>query len=206
MKPIAKVFFKILIYIKRKTCRMREFLYLCKFMAEAEAEGGSVSLSRSVRFMVSVRNGGKGRVEIGDGTVLGYTKSPMYGKGEITLQPRDPEAVIRIGRGCVINNNFSAVARTSISIGDKVLIGHCVNIYDSDFHDVDPQKRAHGGSKGGTEKVSIGDNVWIGSNITILKGVRIGNSSVIASGSMVTKDVPERVLVGGVPAKVIKNL
>lgn len=54
--------------------------------------------------------------------------------------------------------------------------------------------------------VTIGENVWIGSNATILPGVMIGNNSVVAAGAVVTKDVPENTVVAGVPAKVIKEI
>lgn len=52
----------------------------------------------------------------------------------------------------------------------------------------------------------IGENVWIGSNTTVVPGVTLGNGSIIAAGSVVTKNVPENVVVGGVPAKIIKML
>ena len=54
--------------------------------------------------------------------------------------------------------------------------------------------------------IKIGNGVWIGAHATILSGVTVGNGSVIAAGAVVTKDVPERVVVAGVPAKIIKNI
>lgn len=57
-----------------------------------------------------------------------------------------------------------------------------------------------------TAPILIGENVWIGANATILPGVTIGNESVIAAGAMVNKNVPERSLVGGVPARIIKRI
>ena len=70
---------------------------------------------------------------------------------------------------------------------------------DSDDHTI------NGSSKPMTQSIVIGDHVWIGMNVTILKGVRVGNGAIIAAGAVVTKDVPENALVGGVPAKVIKT-
>ena len=56
-----------------------------------------------------------------------------------------------------------------------------------------------------TQPISIGNHVWIGINVTILKGVKIGDGAIIAAGAVVTRDVPERCLAAGVPARVIKN-
>ncbi len=76
-------------------------------------------------------------------------------------------------------------------------------IYDSDFHNLESDKRLTG--KINTKKVFIDKNVFIGSNVKILKGVYIGKNSVIANGSIVTKSIPANVIAGGVPAKIIKN-
>ena len=54
--------------------------------------------------------------------------------------------------------------------------------------------------------VTIGNDVWIGGNVTILPGVKIGNNVVVAAGAVVTKDVPDNVVVGGVPARIIKEI
>ena len=54
--------------------------------------------------------------------------------------------------------------------------------------------------------VTIGNDVWIGANVTILPGVTIGNNVIIAAGAVVTKNIPDNVIAGGVPAKVIKEL
>ena len=56
-----------------------------------------------------------------------------------------------------------------------------------------------------TQPIIIGNHVWIGMNVTILKGVRIGDGAIVAAGAVVTKDVPENTLVGGVPARVLKT-
>ena len=69
-------------------------------------------------------------------------------------------------------------------------------------HDINPNKRGDMQPK----PIVIGENVWIGSNSTILPGVTIGKGSIIAAGAVVTKDVDENVVVGGVPAKFIKKI
>lgn len=99
-----------------------------------------------------------------------------------------------------INSNCKIRCAKSIIIGDDCAISNNVTIMDSDFHILvkDGKEQPRHGTG-----VSIGNHVWIGVGVTILKNVNIGDGAVIASGSLVTKDVPPRCLVGGVPAKVM---
>lgn len=86
-----------------------------------------------------------------------------------------------------------------IKIGNHVFIGENATIRDSDNHRILNAPRAV------TEPIIIGDHVWIGINTILLKGATIGSGSVIAAGSVVTRSIPEHVLAGGVPAKVIRE-
>lgn len=105
-----------------------------------------------------------------------------------------------------MNNNFSAIAElTSITIGCNCLIGTNVEIYDSDFHGASIDKRRDS-KKEWALLVSIGNDVFIGSNVKILKGVSIGDGAVIAHGSIVLNDVPSCVIAGGISAKIIKTI
>jgi maltose O-acetyltransferase len=88
-----------------------------------------------------------------------------------------------------------------VKIGENVRIAPYTIILDSDFHDI-KDHFADGPSK----PVIIEDNVWLATRCTILKGVRIGKGSVVAAGSVVTKDVPPNCIVAGVPARVIKEI
>lgn len=85
--------------------------------------------------------------------------------------------------------------------GVRLLIGHNVALATLN-HDFVPQKR----STLHPAPIVIGENVWIGANATIVPGVTVGNGAIIAAGAVVTKDVPENVIVGGVPAKIIKKI
>lgn len=107
---------------------------------------------------------------------------------------------IKIGKNVFINSGCKFQDQGGITIGDGTLIGHNVVLATLN-HDFDPKKR----SSMHPAPIIIGKNVWIGSNATILPGVSIGDGAIIAAGAVVTKDVDENVVVGGVPAKIIKT-
>ena len=107
-------------------------------------------------------------------------------------------ATLEIGSGYT-NNNTEINCFNSITIGDNVAISKGVIIRDSDNHCI------NGKSNNVTKPIVIGNNVWIGLNVVVLKGVTIGHGAVIAAGAVVTKNVPENCLFGGVPAKLIKE-
>ncbi|MBW7869304.1 MAG: acyltransferase [Brumimicrobium sp.] len=99
-----------------------------------------------------------------------------------------------------INNYVNINCVEKIEIGYNVAISENVVIRDSDNHKIISEV-----ANNITKPIKIGNNVWIGMNSIILKGVTIGDGAVIAAGSVVTKDVPSYTLVGGVPAKIIKE-
>jgi maltose O-acetyltransferase len=90
-----------------------------------------------------------------------------------------------------------------VTIGNDAFIGPNVSIYTA-CHSTDVAER--NSRREWAESVTIGDNVWIGGSVTILPGVTIGNGVTIGAGSVVTKNVPDNVVVAGNPAKIIKQL
>lgn len=108
-----------------------------------------------------------------------------------------PGAKLTLGSG-YINSNCKIRSAASITIGQNVAIGTDVTILDSDHHSICGEPIA-------TSPVVISDHVWIGTRVTILKGVTIGEGSIVAAGALVTKSVPPHSMVAGVPAKVIKG-
>ena len=108
---------------------------------------------------------------------------------------------ITIGKNVFINSCCCFQDQGGIEIGDNVLIGQQVVLATLN-HDLMPEKRANMSPA----PIKIGNDVWIGAHATILAGVTIGNGAVIAAGAVVTKDVPANTVVGGVPAKIIKNI
>jgi maltose O-acetyltransferase len=121
----------------------------------------------------------------------------------ILLQPRDLGAEIYIGKGSTITNGCELFARTAIRIGERCMVGPQTLILDSDFHSVAPNERHLAGK---TAAVIIGDNVWVGTRVIILKGITVHRDAVIASGSVVAKDVDAGAIVGGNPARVIGSV
>ncbi|MCZ8523498.1 MULTISPECIES: DapH/DapD/GlmU-related protein [Paenibacillus] len=110
-------------------------------------------------------------------------------------------AKLTIGDNVLINAGVGIASNLEVSIGNHVKIGPRTSIFDSQYHPLDSRDTGDM-----CRPVRIGDNVWIGTGCLILPGVSIGRNSVVAAGSTVTRDVPENVVVGGVPARIIKEL
>lgn len=107
---------------------------------------------------------------------------------------------IKLGKGVFINAGCQFQDQGGITIGDGSLIGPKTVIATLN-HNMNPYKRANLLPA----PVAIGKNVWVGANCTILPGVTIGDGAVVAAGAVVTKDVRPNTVVGGVPAKIIKE-
>lgn len=107
-------------------------------------------------------------------------------------------AKLEIGSGYT-NNNVEINCFNNISIGNNVAISKGVIIRDSDNHEI------IGNGKPISQPIVIGDHVWIGLNVMVLKGVTIGEGAIIAAGAVVTKDVPAHSIAAGVPAKIIRT-
>ncbi|MEB3329234.1 MAG: acyltransferase [Candidatus Sericytochromatia bacterium] len=109
-------------------------------------------------------------------------------------------AAVRIGENVVINNGTIISARCGVSIGDGTGIGYHVLILDSDGHPLAPGRAVQEGP------ITIGKHVWLASRACILQGVTIGDGAVVATGAVVTRDVPAYSVVAGVPARVVRQL
>lgn len=108
---------------------------------------------------------------------------------------------LKIGKNVFFNSGCRVQDQGGITIGDGVLIGHNVVLATLN-HAFEPSHR----QDMNPQPIKIGNNVWIGANSTILPGVTIGDGAIIAAGAVVSKDVPENAVVGGVPAKIIKYI
>lgn len=108
---------------------------------------------------------------------------------------------ITIGKNVFFNTSCHFQDQGGITIGDGVLIGHNVVLATLN-HGFQPENRNTTYPK----PIVIGKNVWIGANATVTAGVTIGDNAVVAAGAVVTNNVPENVVVGGVPARLIKKI
>jgi acetyltransferase-like isoleucine patch superfamily enzyme len=147
------------------------------------------------------------RIRVGENTII---------RGELLVFPHGGE--IEIGAWCFVGHGSFIWSADQIRIGDRCLISHRVNIHDTDSHSDDPALRhrqfaaiATAGQPSmlpevRTAAVSIADDVWIGFNASILKGVRIGRGAIIGAGSLVKRDVEAWTVVTGNPARVLRRL
>ena len=141
---------------------------------------------------VQIHNGGT--IRIGDRVRVRATHVP------VELASLEGGA-LDIGRGTFINSGVSICAQKSVTIGRNCAIGNYSLIMDSDFHRVGDHTLPPEASP-----VVIEDDVWLGARVTILKGVTVGRGAVVAAGAVVTKNVAPNTLVGGVPARFIKQI
>ena len=118
----------------------------------------------------------------------------LYAKGEL-----------RIGEKFCLNRYSRIVAHEKVEIGDHVTIGQMVSILDHDHrYKMENGNLSLDGYK--TAPVKIGNNIWIGDKCTILKGVTIGDNVIVGANTLIHKDVPSGVVVGGNPFKVLKKI
>jgi acetyltransferase-like isoleucine patch superfamily enzyme len=108
---------------------------------------------------------------------------------------------IRIGKNVFVNHACTFMDRGGITLEDDVLIGPKVNLITTN-HPLNPADRSATISR----PIVIKRNAWIGAGATVLAGVTIGENAVVAAGAVVSRDVPDNVIVGGVPARIIKSL
>jgi len=139
---------------------------------------------------------------------LSDTHFNLAGINHLTIiATRTPGSSIIIGEHCGFSG-VTLIASQKIEIGNYVNFGVNSCVYDTDFHVIDPFQRRVQKDIGDACKspVKIGDDVWVAANVLILKGVSIGNRSIIGAGSVVTHDVPDDCIYAGNPAKFIRRI
>nr|WP_147302965.1 acyltransferase [Marinoscillum furvescens] len=142
---------------------------------------------------------GKPMIRTGGSIMLG-NRVAIWSVFERTKLLVHPGGALVVGHHSRLNGVHISV-KQSVILGKNVRIGPYTLIMDSDFHDVNYREIT-----GKSKSIEIGDDVWIASKVTILKGVKIGDGATVAAGAVVTKNVPPNTMVAGVPARPVKNL
>jgi maltose O-acetyltransferase len=147
---------------------------------------------------------GAGTICFGADVTLGWRDGPGFYAGYSYIEARHPESVVAIGADSHLNNCVTIVSEgAGVVIGRRCLMGPGVHIYDSDFHALDAGARATSPPR--RARVEIADDVFIGSNAIVLKGVSVGTGSIIGAGAVVVADVSEGTVVAGNPARVVRE-
>ncbi|MCU6770344.1 Putative acetyltransferase SACOL2570 [uncultured Bacteroides sp.] len=138
-------------------------------------------------------------ITIGDNfSAVSIVKESNLVKRPCTIQTNRKGACLKIGNNVRMSGCIIACFK-NIKIGDNVRIGGNCTIFDGDFHLDDSRV-------GQPRDIVIEDNVWLGYEVIVLKGVHIGANSVIGAGSVVTKDIPSNSVAAGNPCKIIKKI
>lgn len=149
-----------------------------------------------------VRRKGSGKVVLGDRVQVNTARwaNPLNTPGATVLNAEDG-AILELKAGCGVSSSH-LIANVGIEIGEGSLIGAGSLLCDSDMHEVPL------GSDRGTAMapILIGKRVFLGARCIVLKGVNIGDGSVVAAGSVVVSDIPAGVMAAGKPAKVIRSV
>jgi acetyltransferase-like isoleucine patch superfamily enzyme len=143
------------------------------------------------------------KIIIGEGSSIDGILLVWKNKGEII-----------IGKNTYIGLGSRVWSAKKISIGNNVQVAHNVNIFDNNIHSIDPKIRnkeflqhyENNDSELKEQEIVIKDNVWLGANVIVLKGVTIGENSIVGAGSVITKNIPVNCIVAGNPARVIREL
>lgn len=156
----------------------------------------------------------KGRIDIGKDSMVG-----------VDFVFESNQGIVKIGSDTFINSGTKIICRESITIGSGVTIAWGCTLYDHNSHSLDWQHRAHDieqqladlragrnfiqnkdWSKVKSRPIHLEDKVWLGFNVTVLSGVRIGEGAIVSACSVVREDVPPWTVVAGNPAVVLKQL
>ena len=164
-----------------------------------ELDSVNIGLNNTELGSLGMNSDWKTVLQVGPNASLTIGKNSFIYSGVKILVEKG--AFVSIGAGSLVSLYSNIFAKERIEIGDGCFVSWGVQIIDSDHHTV----VIDGHDTVPTKPISIGDRVWVGCNATILKGVTIGNNCIVAAGAVVTKSFPDNVLIGGNPARVIKE-
>jgi galactoside O-acetyltransferase len=148
---------------------------------------------------------GRGQISFGRSVHIGCHNSPGYYDRYAYIEACYHDTLVEVGDNTFFNNGATLRAYgAGISIGADCLFGWDVQVLDSDFHELDPRRRRSGSAP--SQPVEIGDNVFLGADVVVMKGVTIGDDTVVGARSVVSRSLPGGVIAAGNPARVIKPL
>jgi maltose O-acetyltransferase len=158
----------------------------------------------SPNLRVPVILAGQGRISFGEYVTFGWEQSPSFLSGYSYVEARNPGAHVSFDDGTHLNNGVTFVSEgPGIAIGKRCLVGPGVHVYDSDFHALDVADRRAAPAR--MARVEIGDDVFLGTNALVLKGVTVGDGCVVGAGAVVVEDVPPGAVVAGNPARPLRG-
>lgn len=200
---------KVIVFFLAKLYQLCDRAY-SEYREQKIRNQNNIVLGDKVVISKEAKISGNGKVSLGNNTW-------MYGM--INTFPHNNDCSVTIGSDCYIGDHTRIWVGKQVVIGDRVLIAHNVNIFDTTTHPIDKyirykhecEVKACGMPKKQYETIYespiiIEDDVWIGCNAIVMRGVRVGTGAIISAGSVVTKDVPPNTMVAGNPAVVIKEL
>lgn len=195
-RPLVKMLYVLGILINETMRRLYGMVLVGPVLKSIATVGSRLRIER----MPYIR--GLGKINIG---------SDVYISGKIDIAfslHSNPVPEFVVGNGSFIGHGCMFAMARGINIGDNCLIAGGVSIQDNDGHPLDPQKRFNMEPVDDQDihPVTIKDRAWIGRNAVILKGVTVGENSVVGAGSVVVSDVPVNTVVAGNPAKIIREL
>ena len=197
-KPLFRLLYLLHVFFRESwiwACRF--FWYEPLFRSQCESIGSRFQME-GLPYLT-----GQGRIIFGEGVRLSGKSSIAFGRESSHGLPE-----LVVGDNTFIGHNCSFNVGISIRIGSNCLIASAVAIFDQDGHPTDAMRRRSGEPTPPDTivPVFIGDDVWIGNGSLILKGISIGDRSIIAARSIVTKSVPPDTLVAGNPARIVRSL
>jgi serine acetyltransferase len=162
----------------------------------ARAKGCELGVNVIINGVPHLRRKGDGRILLGDGVTVNASRwGNWLGTPGAMILSVEPGAILRMKSGAGVSSS-QIIANVGIEIGERSMIGAGCLLCDSDMHEVP----LHSANPIGMSPIKIGKDVFIGARCIILKGVEIGDRSVVAAGSVVVKDVPAGCLAAGNPA------
>lgn len=194
-------------YFFYKKCKNKVYNFFYKKSALYELKKVKANFHRDIRFIGPSTLNLSGQVNIGKGFICNSSINQCIDSGFSKIVVKHG-AELNIGNYCGISNTILH-CYNNIKIGNHVNIGAGTIIFDTNFHSLDWQDRADRNidiQNAKTAPIHIGDYVFIGARCIIGKGVTIGEKSIVAAGSVVTKNIPAGEVWGGNPAKFIKKI